>query len=110
VAKRSDSAGTQTIEVRVVRKDKDKNYYAKSTAGRGIYKVATIGRGARQGYEFVRNKKLFDSDSRPDTVTIDKTTTKRAPRMDGPAVKQMDSPSIQAVIDKYVTWRRPSSR
>src|SRR5207237_1123564 len=33
----ADSAGTQTIEVR---KDKDKNYYAKSSAVEGIYKVA----------------------------------------------------------------------
>ena len=33
----SDSAGTQMIEVR---KDKDKNYYTKSSVVEGIYKVA----------------------------------------------------------------------
>ena len=49
---------TQTLEVR---KDKDKNYYAKSSAVEGVYKVAAdVGDALDKGLDDFRNKKLFD--------------------------------------------------
>ena len=52
------SSGTETLEVR---KDKDKNYYAKSSAVDGVYKVpADLGDGLDKKVDDFRNKKLFD--------------------------------------------------
>ena len=49
---------TQTLEVR---KDKDNNYYAKSSAVEGVYKVAAdLGDALNKGLDDFRNKKLFD--------------------------------------------------
>src|ERR1035438_8090686 len=54
----SDSRGDQTLEVR---KDKDKNYYAKGSAVEGIYKIGSdIGDALDKGIDDFRNKKLFD--------------------------------------------------
>ncbi len=54
----TDSSGTQTLEVR---KDKDKNYYAKSSAVEGIYKITSdVGDALDKGVDDFRNKKLFD--------------------------------------------------
>ena len=95
----ADSAGTQTLEVR---KDKDKNYYAKSSAVEGIYKVtADLGDGLDKNLDEFRNKKLFDFGfNDPTKLPIDKTTYEKSGEkwmIDG---KQMDSTSVQAVIDK----------
>jgi hypothetical protein len=95
----SDSAGTQTIEVR---KDKDKNYYAKSSAVEGIYKVANdLGDGLDKDLNSFRNKKLFDFGfNDPTKVTIDKTTYEKSGEKWMAGGKQMDPPSVQAVVDK----------
>jgi len=54
----TDSSGSQAIEVR---KDKDNNYYARSSAVAGVYKVASdTGEGLNKGLDDFRNKKLFD--------------------------------------------------
>jgi ribosomal protein L12E/L44/L45/RPP1/RPP2 len=54
----SDSKGDQTLEVH---KDKDKNYYAKSSVVDGIYKINTdVGDALDKGLDDFRNKKLFD--------------------------------------------------
>ena len=54
----TDAGGTQTLEVR---KDKDKNYYAKSSVVEGIYKVPNdLGDGLDKAPDDFRNKKLFD--------------------------------------------------
>jgi Domain of unknown function (DUF4340) len=56
-AKVTDSSGTQELQIR---KNKD-DYYAKSTAVSGIYKVPNdLGTGLDKGLDDFRNKKLFD--------------------------------------------------
>ena len=103
VAGVTDANGTQEIEIR---KDKDKNYYAKSSVVEGIYKVMSdLGDGLDKGLDDFRNKKLFDfgwndpskiefrNGNTP--VTYQKTGDKW---MSG--AKQMDGPSIQSLVDK----------
>jgi len=101
VANVADSAGTQTIEVR---RDnaKDKNYYARSSAVEGIYKVASdLGDGLDKDLNSFRNKKLFDFGfNDPTKLTVDKTTYEKSGEKWMAGVKQMDPPSIQAVVDK----------
>ncbi|MGH9660425.1 MAG: DUF4340 domain-containing protein, partial [Bryobacteraceae bacterium] len=95
----SDAAGTQQIEVR---KDKEKNYYVKSSAVEGIYKVtADLGDGLDKDLDAYRNKKVFDFGwNDPTKVEINKKVyTKSGDKwMEGS--KPMDSPSIQTLIDK----------
>jgi hypothetical protein len=56
-AKVTDVSGTQELQVR---KNKD-DYYAKSTAVAGVYKISTAtGTGLDKGLNDFRNKKLFD--------------------------------------------------
>lgn len=56
-AKVTDTSGTQELQVR---KNKD-DYYAKSTAVEGIYKIPSgTGTGLDKGLDDFRNKKLFD--------------------------------------------------
>jgi hypothetical protein len=56
-AKLTDTASTQELQVR---KNKD-DYYAKSTAVPGIYKVSTdVGKDLSKNLDEFRNKKLFD--------------------------------------------------
>ena len=95
----ADSAGAQTLEVR---KDKDKNYYAKSSAVEGIYKVPTdMGEGLDKDLNSFRNKKLFDFGfNDPTKVTVNKTTYEKSGEKWMSGGKQMDSSSIQAVVDK----------
>jgi hypothetical protein len=99
VAGVSDSAGTQTIEVR---KDKDKNYYAKSSAVEGTYKIANdLGEGLDKDLNSFRNKKLFDFGfSDPGKVMVGKATYEKSGEKWMSGGKQMDSVSIQAVVDK----------
>jgi hypothetical protein len=57
VAKVTDTAGTQELQIR---KSKD-DYYAKSTAVAGIYKVGSdLGTGLDKSVDDFRSKKLFD--------------------------------------------------
>ncbi|HTM49853.1 MAG TPA: DUF4340 domain-containing protein [Bryobacteraceae bacterium] len=95
----SDASGTQTIEVR---KDKDKNYYAKSSVVEGIFKVTSdLGEGLDKDLNAFRNKKLFDFGfSDPTKITIDKTTYEKSGEKWMSGGKQMDSSSVQAVVDK----------
>jgi len=56
-AKVTDQSGTQELQVR---KNKD-DYYAKSSAVTGVYKVGSdLGQGLDKGLDDFRNKKLFD--------------------------------------------------
>jgi hypothetical protein len=56
-AKVTDASGTQELQVR---KNKD-DYYAKSSAVAGVYKVASdLGQGLDKRVDDFRNKKLFD--------------------------------------------------
>jgi hypothetical protein len=99
VASVSDSSGTQTLDVR---KDKDKNYYAKSSVVDGIYKVpADVGDGLGKDLDAFRTKKLFDFGfNDPSKVTIGSTTYEKSGEKWTSGGKQMDSMSVQAVIDK----------
>jgi Domain of unknown function (DUF4340) len=58
-AKVTDASGTQELQVR---QSKDKNdYYAKSSAVAGVYKVSSaLGKGLDKNLDDFRNKKLFD--------------------------------------------------
>jgi hypothetical protein len=58
VAKVTDANGTQQLQVK---KDKDKNYYAKSSVVEGVYKLTSdLGDGLDKGPDDFRNKKIFD--------------------------------------------------
>ncbi len=94
----ADAGGNQTIEVR---KDKD-NYYAKSTAVAGIYKVsADFGKNLDKKLDDFRNKKLFEFGfSDPSKIELKTATyTKNGDKwMSGS--KTMDNGSVQNLIDK----------
>jgi hypothetical protein len=100
----TDSSGTQTLEVR---KDKDKNYYAKGSAVEGIFKITSdVGDALDKGVDDFRNKKLFDFGfSDPSKLDIKNgasaavTYTKAGDKwMSGP--KTMDNSTVQNLIDK----------
>ena len=103
VAAVTDSSGTQEIEVR---KDKDKNYYAKSSAVEGIYKVMSdFGDGLDKSLDDFRNKKLFDFGwNDPTKLDIRNGTAQATYQKSGEkwmsGAKPMDSPSIQSLVDK----------
>jgi hypothetical protein len=99
VAGVTDSSGTETLEVR---KDKDKNYYAKSSAVDGIYKVtADLGDGLDKKVDDFRNKKLFDFGwTDPNKVDVGKLSVEKSGDKWMSGTKQMDAPSVQSVVDK----------
>ncbi len=94
----TDASGNQTLEIR----KKGDNYYAKSSAVAGIFKVgADTGKNFDKGLDDFRNKKLFDFGfSDPSYLMIQGTAyTKNGDKwMSGP--KTMDNTSVQNVIDK----------
>ncbi len=99
----TDASGTQQIEVR---KDKDKNYYAKSSVVEGIYKTSSdVGDGLDKGLDDFRNKKLFDFGwNDPGKLDIRNGAAQATYQKSGEkwmsGTKQMDAPSIQALVDK----------
>ena len=99
VAGVSDAAGTQTLEVR---KDKDKNYYVKSSVVEGIYKApADLGDGLDKELDSFRNKKLFDFGfSDPTKLTVNKSSYEKSGEKWMSGSKQMDSASVQSLVDK----------
>lgn len=103
IARVTDSSGSQQLEVR---KDKDKNYYAKSSVVEGIYKVANdLGEGLDKGPDDFRNKKLFDFGwNDPAKVEIHNGSVAVTYQKSGDkwtsGAKQMDSVTIQTLLDK----------
>jgi hypothetical protein len=95
----TDNAGSQTLEVR---KDKDNNYYAKSTAVEGIYKVSSdVGDGLNKSLDDFRNKKLFDFGfSDPTKLDIKGATYTKSGDKWMSGAKTMDNGSVQNLIDK----------
>ena len=99
----TDASGNQEIEVR---KDKDKNYYAKSSAVEGIYKVISdFGEGLDKSLDDFRNKKLFDFGwNDPTKLEIRNGTAQVTYQKNGDkwmsGSKQVDGASIQSVVDK----------
>jgi hypothetical protein len=89
-----------------VRKDKDKNYYAKSSVVEGIHKVtADLGDGLDKSVDDFRNKKLFDFGfNEPNKVDVKEgakvfSFSKSGDKWNAGG-KQMDSTGVQSLIDK----------
>jgi len=101
--KATDSGGTQELQVR---KDKDKNYAAKSSVVEGVYKVTSdLGDGLDKGLDDFRNKKLFDFGwNDPSKIEIRQgaapVTYEKSGEKWMSASKQMDSTSMQTLVDK----------
>jgi hypothetical protein len=98
VAKFTDSAGTQTLDVRKSGDD----YFGKSSVVDGAYKLAVdLGKQLEKPLDDFRNKKIFDFGfSDPTKVEIQGKTFTRSGsdwKADG---KVLDSASVQDVIDK----------
>ena len=103
VAAVSDARGTQQLEVH---KDKDKNYWAKSSVVEGIFKAGNdLGDGLDKGLDDFRNKKLFDFGwNDPSKLEIRNGASQATYQKSGDkwmsGSKQMDGPSVQNLIDK----------
>jgi hypothetical protein len=103
VASVTDSNGAEQLEIR---KDKDKNYYAKSSAlagtDGGIYKVtADLGDGLDKKVDDFRNKKLFDFGwTDPNKVEVGKVALEKSGDKWMSGAKQMDASSVQNLVDK----------
>lgn len=95
----SDSSGDQTFEVR---KDKDKNYYAKSSAVDGVFKISSdIGDALDKDVDDFRNKKLFDFGfSDPTKIELKGATYTKSGDKWMAGAKTMDNGSVQSLIDK----------
>ena len=95
----TDSGGTQTLEVR---KDKDKTYYAKSSAVDGVYVVAAdVGEALDKGLDDFRNKKVFDFGfSDPTKVDVKGASYTKSGDKWTSNGKTMDNGSVQNLIDK----------
>jgi hypothetical protein len=102
VAKVTDAAGTQELQIR---KDKDA-YYAKSSAVPGVYKVANdLGTGLDKALDDFRNKKLFDFGfDEPNKVELHDGSKVYLLTKGGADWwsngKKMDDSSVQSLIDK----------
>jgi len=94
----TDGTGNQTLEIR----KKGDNYYAKSSAVTGIFKVsADTGKALDKSLDDFRNKKLFDFGfSDPSYMMVQGTAyTKNGDKWMAGA-KTMDNTSVQNLIDK----------
>jgi hypothetical protein len=102
-AKLTDAASTQELQIR---KSKD-DYYAKSSAAPGIYKVPSeVGQGLDKNVDDFRNKKLFDFGfDEPSKVEIHDGAksyflTKGGQDWWSADGKKLDAMSTQSLIDK----------
>ncbi|MBV9742279.1 MAG: DUF4340 domain-containing protein [Acidobacteriia bacterium] len=95
----TDSSGTQSIEVR---KDKDNNYYAKSSAVAGVYKVSSdFGKNVDKNLNDFRNKKLFEFGfSDPSKIELKNVTYVKSGDKWMAGAKTMDNARVQDLIDK----------
>src|SRR5215471_3892064 len=104
-AKVTGASGTQELEVR---RSKDQtDYYARSSAVAGIYKLAsTTGTGLNKGLDDFRNKKLFDfGDQEPEKIEIRDAQksyflTRSGSDWWGPDGKKLDASTIDPVVEK----------
>jgi hypothetical protein len=99
----TDNSGSQTLEVR---KDKEKNVYARCTATEGVYRVASdLGDAFDKGLDDFRNKKLFDFGfSDPSKLEILNGAAAAGYVKSGDkwmsGAKTLDNGSVQNLIDK----------
>ena len=102
IAKVTDQDGTKTLEIR---KSKD-DYYAKSSAVEGVYKVSkTLGDGLDKSADSFHNKKLFDfgfsEPTRLEVTDNGKTTIyDKSGENWTSGEKKIDATSVQAFVDK----------
>lgn len=98
----TDSAGTQTIEVR----KRGEDYYARSSALQGTFKIpADVGAGLNKGIDDFQNKKIFDFGfNDPTAVDLRDGAKTYSLRKSGETWssngKSMDATSVQSLIDK----------
>jgi hypothetical protein len=103
VVRVTDAVGTQQLQVR---KDKAKDYYAKSSVVEGIYKVPSdVGDALDKGLEDFRTKKIFDFGwSDPSAIDlrdgVKSASYQRSGEKWASGGKQMDPATVQALIDK----------
>jgi hypothetical protein len=99
VATVQDASGARTLEVR---KDKDKNYFAKGSSVEGAYKIASdVGDALDKGLDDFRNKKLFDFGfSDPSKVDVKGASYTKSGDKWMSGSKTMDNGSVQTLIDK----------
>jgi hypothetical protein len=95
----TDNAGTQSLEIH---KDKDKNYYAKSSVVEGVYKVAAdLGDALDKSPDDFRSKKLFEfAFAEPTKVQLQNATYQKTGEKWMSGSTEMDAISIQGLIDK----------
>jgi hypothetical protein len=95
----TDNSGPQTIEIH---KDKDKNYYARSSVVEGVYKIASdLGDAVDKSVDDFRSKKLFDFGfTEPTKLQLQNATYQKTGEKWMSASTEMDSISIQGLIDK----------
>jgi hypothetical protein len=96
----TDASGTQTIEVR---RDKDKNEYARSSAVEGLWKISGggLGESLDKSLDDFRNKKLFDFGfSDPGKVELKGAAYIKTGDKWLAGSKTMDNASVQNLIDK----------
>jgi hypothetical protein len=98
-ASATDASGTQTLEVR---QDKDKTYFAKSSAVDGVYKIGTdVGDALNKTLDDFRNKKVFDFGfSDPSRIDVKGVTYTKSGDKWMSGGKTMDNSSVQNLIDK----------
>ncbi len=95
----TDPGGNQTLEIR---KDKDKNYYAKSSTVAGIFKTSSdVGDALDKSLDDFRNKKLFDFGfSDPSKVELKSAVYTKSGDKWMSNGQAMDNASVQSLIDK----------
>ena len=95
----TDAGGTQTLEVR---RDAEKNVYAKSSVVDGIYKTnVDLGDAVDKGVDDFRNKKLFDFGfSDPQKVDVKGASYVKDGDKWKLSGKPMDNTTVQNLIDK----------
>ncbi|MGD0499778.1 MAG: DUF4340 domain-containing protein [Bryobacteraceae bacterium] len=95
----TDAGGSQTLEIR---KNKDNNYYAKSSAVEGIWKTASdTGQALEKGLDDFRNKKLFDFGfNDPTKIELKNATYAKSGDKWLAGAKTMDSESVQTLVDQ----------
>jgi hypothetical protein len=95
----TDAAGSQTLEIR---KDKENDYFAKSSAVEGVWKTAAdAGAALDKGLDDFRNKKLFDfAFSDPNKIELKGAAYVKSGDKWTSGSKTMDSAGVQTLIDK----------
>jgi hypothetical protein len=95
----TDASGNQTLEVR---RDQEKNVYAKSSAVAGTFKAnVDLGDAVDKGLDDFRNKKLFDFGfSDPNKVELKGAVYTKDGDKWKSSGKTMDNTSLQNLIDK----------